>query len=243
MEGILSVKVMELLGELQTLSDRMDKMEARRREALAEKERIEERLEEARHGAEQKTEEHHALDIERRKKELLLRSEKERQQRIKGRVGEVKTSREYQAVISETNASKQTITTLEEAVLKDMEALEALEEEVRKWEEKVARIEADAEAARARFDSICEDTESQIAAGKEAEKAILAELPPEVVTKYKLIRSRLGGVAVAEAKDEACTACFMRIPPQRFIEVMRGLTVVQCPNCYRILIPARKAGE
>jgi predicted nucleic acid-binding Zn-ribbon protein len=243
MEGILSGRVMELLGELQTLSDSMDKMEARRREALAEKNRIEEKLEEARHDAEQKTEEHHALDIERRKKELLLRSEKERQQRIKGRVGEVKTSREYQAVISETNASKQTISTLEEALLKDMEALESLEAEVKKLEEKVERIEADANAACEKFDSTCEETEGQIASGKQGEKAILDELPPEVVTKYRLIRSRLGGVAVAEAKDEACTACFMRIPPQRFIEVMRGLTVVQCPNCYRILIPAKKAEE
>ena len=60
-----------------------------------------------------------------------------------------------------------------------------------------------------------------------------------MVAKYKLIRSRLGGVAVAEAKDEACTACFMRIPPQTYIEIAKKNRIMQCPSCHRILIPPR----
>jgi predicted nucleic acid-binding Zn-ribbon protein len=45
-----------------------------------------------------------------------------------------------------------------------------------------------------------------------------------------------------EARDEACTACFMRIPPQMYIEVIRRSKVLQCPNCHRILIPPAAEG-
>ncbi len=235
----MSEIILELLGELQALSDKMDKMGARRREAETELKRVEEKLQEAQGELAAKQEEHHAVDMERRKKELLLKNEKERQQRIKGRVGEVKTSREYQAVLAETNSSKQAITGIEEGLLKDMEALESLADSVKKLEEKVSRVEADAGEARGRFDAVIGETGSAMEECTAAEKSILAQLPPDVVSKYKLIRSRLGGVAVAQARAESCTACFMRIPPQRFNEVMRGKSVVQCPNCYRILIPAR----
>ncbi|PLX41517.1 MAG: hypothetical protein C0608_05355 [Deltaproteobacteria bacterium] len=232
-------QVLEQLGDLQGISDEIDKMELLRREALSELDAITERLEAARNVLEDREEKHHAIDIERRKKELQLREEKERHQRIKGRVGEVKTSREYQAVISETSSVKQAINQAEEGLLADMEALEGATNELKKAKETVAGIESEEAEAKAKYDKVCAETEEGISAGRAREREILNQMPPAIVSQYDLIRSRCGGVAVAEAKDEACTACFMKIPPQRYIEVLRANKVHQCPNCYRILIPPR----
>ena len=107
MEVALKGRVLELLGELQTISDRIDTMELMRKEVKAASDTIEERLSKAQSELEQQQAQKHVLDMERRKKEVQLKAEKERHQRIKGRVGEVKTSREYQAVVSETNSAKQ----------------------------------------------------------------------------------------------------------------------------------------
>jgi predicted nucleic acid-binding Zn-ribbon protein len=53
---------------------------------------------------------------------------------------------------------------------------------------------------------------------------------------YNRISARIrDGVAVAEARNGACTACFMALRPQVMSEVRRGDDIVTCDNCNRIL--------
>ena len=42
-------------------------------------------------------------------------------------------------------------------------------------------------------------------------------------------------IAVAEARNGACTACFMALRPQIMADVRRGNEVITCDNCNRIL--------
>ena len=43
------------------------------------------------------------------------------------------------------------------------------------------------------------------------------------------------GIAVAEARNGSCTACFMSLRPQVMAEIRRGDDVIICDNCNRIL--------
>jgi len=53
---------------------------------------------------------------------------------------------------------------------------------------------------------------------------------------YMRISARIrDGVAVAEARNGACMACFMALRPQAMAQVRRGEEVVTCDNCNRIL--------
>jgi len=53
---------------------------------------------------------------------------------------------------------------------------------------------------------------------------------------YNRISLRIrDGVAVAEARNGACTACFMALRPQMMAEVRRGEELVTCDHCNRIL--------
>ena len=235
----VSARVLELLGMLQEVADKIDILEAKRKEAAVEKERIETALAKAEKKLEEKLAEEHSLDMERRKCELKLKEEKERQARMKGRVAEVKTGREYQAVLAETNALKLSIQSLEEELAKGLEAHGAVSRENAELKESIARIKADLATATESYDKAVSETENQITAHREEEKSMLSQLPQDVKGRYNLIRSRRGGTAVVEAKGEACTACFMRIPPQAYIEIVRRSIVMQCPNCHRILIPPK----
>jgi len=42
-------------------------------------------------------------------------------------------------------------------------------------------------------------------------------------------------VAVAEARNRSCTACFMSLRPQVMAEIRRGEDIITCDNCGRIL--------
>ncbi|MCA1818393.1 MAG: C4-type zinc ribbon domain-containing protein, partial [Acidobacteria bacterium] len=62
------------------------------------------------------------------------------------------------------------------------------------------------------------------------------ELPKQMGAMYERIGKRIrNGVAMAEAKNGACTACFMALRPQVMADVRRGEEIITCDNCNRIL--------
>ncbi|MCA1557572.1 MAG: C4-type zinc ribbon domain-containing protein, partial [Acidobacteria bacterium] len=63
---------------------------------------------------------------------------------------------------------------------------------------------------------------------------------------YKRISTRIrDGVALAEARNNSCSACFMALRPQVMAEVRRGEEIIICENCNRILyyVPADAAQQ
>jgi uncharacterized protein len=48
-------------------------------------------------------------------------------------------------------------------------------------------------------------------------------------------------VALAEARNGSCSACFIALRPQVMSEVRRGEEIVTCDNCNRILYYQRTA--
>jgi predicted nucleic acid-binding Zn-ribbon protein len=239
----LEEDVLSLLARLQGVADEIDRIEAKRRAATEARERVEGDLLGAEETLAQCRERLHNFDIERRKRELAVKAERDRMQRVKSRLGEVKTSREYQAVLAEISAAKQTVTENEEALTKDQEVLETTAKEIQDLEGKVHGIQGDLEVAAIDLETVLAETEQVMAQRKAEEAEVLKALPVSVVDRYRLIRTRRGGLAVVEARDEACTACFMRIPPQTYIEVIRRTKVIQCPNCHRILVPPSQPFE
>ena len=59
----------------------------------------------------------------------------------------------------------------------------------------------------------------------------MASRGPNTVSKSRI----RDGVAVAEARNRSCTACFMSLRPQVMSEIRRGEEVLTCDNCGRIL--------
>ena len=65
---------------------------------------------------------------------------------------------------------------------------------------------------------------------------MFANLPKQMSGMYARIKARIrDGVAVAEARNRSCTACFMSLRPQVMAEIRRGEDVITCDNCGRIL--------
>ena len=53
---------------------------------------------------------------------------------------------------------------------------------------------------------------------------------------YNRISARIrDGIAMAEARNGACSACLMALRPQIMAQVRRGEEVITCDNCNRIL--------
>ena len=143
---------------------------------------------------------------------------------------------EYTAAIREADAARKQISTLETQILERMEALEKAEASLNERAEEIVSLNSDREARLQAFDEETRLQAEKLAMSRAERERLVAALPKSMGALYVRISARIrDGVAVAEARNGACMACFMALRPQAMAQVRRGEEVVTCDNCNRIL--------
>jgi hypothetical protein len=154
--------------------------------------------------------------------------------RYKGQLMEVKTNKEYTAMLHEIEAVEREIRAREDQILGEMEKAESLGVEVKREEAVFMEIEAqnrgEGRALEERAESLRKDAE-RLAAERDA---VAATVPSELRELFQRV-ARLRGIAVAEAKDAICQLCHVKLRPQMYLDLKRNEQIVQCPACSRIL--------
>ena len=175
---------------------------------------------------------------ERRQLESLLGMERDKVKKWEGRLGEIKTPREYAALSREIDIAKKTNDGQSEQ-LKELTAQAGeLKRVVDEKEEALSEAEAGAQAA-------VEEVEKQKAAADEKVRALDArraaavkQVDPGLLAKYENIKRRRAGVAIAPVVGMTCKGCHRNIPPQLAITLQRANSIETCPNCHRIIYSA-----
>lgn len=147
-----------------------------------------------------------------------------------------KNEKEYTAAIREADAARKHISELETKILEQMEALESAEGTIREREPEIAKLRTELEEKMKAFEEQTRRQAEELETSRIERERLLAALPKNLSANYKRISSRIrDGVAVAEARNGSCTACFMALRPQVMAQVRRGEEIITCDNCNRIL--------
>jgi predicted nucleic acid-binding Zn-ribbon protein len=151
---------------------------------------------------------------------------------------------EYTAAIREADAARKHISQLETQILEKMETIEQSEGVLKEREPEIVKLRAEMEDRIKAFEEQARTQTEELAAQRIERERLLATLPKQMSSLYNRISARIrDGIAVAEARNGSCTACFMALRPQVMAEVRRGDEVIICDNCNRILyyVPADAA--
>jgi predicted nucleic acid-binding Zn-ribbon protein len=176
-----------------------------------------------------------ALLKKKREKEKMLEETGEKIKKMRARVSEIKTNKEYQAHLKEIEASEKEISAVEDEILVIMEDFENSTKQQKEKEEKVNVEVEKINAFKRQLDAEVEKYEKELASLKEERKRLAASIDPEVYNVYMALLVSGGGVAVTRAKNEICLGCNMNIPPQLFVEIRKNEEIIQCTQCRRIL--------
>ncbi|HEX6285834.1 MAG TPA: C4-type zinc ribbon domain-containing protein [Pyrinomonadaceae bacterium] len=150
-----------------------------------------------------------------------------------------KKQEEYTAAIREADAARKQISTLETQILEQMESLEKAEAALNERADEIASLNSDREARLNAFDEETRLQSEQLVGARKERDQVFTNLPKAMSTMYSRISARIrDGVAVAEARNRSCTACFMSLRPQVMAEIRRGEEIITCDNCGRILFYA-----
>ncbi len=167
--------------------------------------------------------------------EVTLEEIKDKSKKLKLRASDLKTNKEYQAHLLEIQKVEEDIGKVEEDILIAMErvdekkrALAASKENFDRENDKVIQLKKELERkqveARKNLDTLLIKREK-----------LSQSIPPDLHDKYISLFESKNSLAVVRVKDEICLGCNMKMPPQRFAEVIKCDKLIICPQCGRIL--------
>ena len=170
----------------------------------------------------------------RRQNEAEVQDLETKRSKYKGQLMDVKTNKEYTAVLHEIEMVEREIRTREDQILEEMERAEALGQDVAREEEAFRSVEdagrtegAELDARKARL----EEERTKVAEGRDE---VAATIPEEPLQLYQRV-AKLRGTGLAEARDGMCQACHLKLRLQMWVEIRQNETVFQCAVCNRIL--------
>jgi predicted nucleic acid-binding Zn-ribbon protein len=159
----------------------------------------------------------------------------DRIEKYKDQLMQVKSNEEYRAMQKQIQAATEDVSTHEDMILAKMEESDQFQEELTARRKELEEGLAHVSKLEAELDSEAKKLHAELER-RNGERVELKEaLPEDLYVQYQQIKHLRGGVAVAEAKDEHCQECNVRLRPQVFSELRMGSKILRCDNCSRIL--------
>jgi predicted nucleic acid-binding Zn-ribbon protein len=138
-------------------------------------------------------------------------------------------------MLHEIQAAEDAIRTEEDKILEVMEQMEILEKELKGAEQEMLKRSAELQETIRKSTESVPLLESELARLREQKVVMESQVGGELLSRYRRIAEARKGVALAEAKDELCSACHVRIRPQMYADLLRTENIQACDSCSRIL--------
>ncbi len=183
-----------------------------------------------------------AGETNKRKHESQIQDLQQKISKYRDQMLSVKTNQEYKALTTEVDFAQQHIRDAEDKILEGMMAAESLDKDLKIAEAELKAEAAEIEKEKAEARSRTEIDEKQLAEWNGRRDKLRAVINPDTLRHYDRVL-KLRGSALAEAVDQMCSACRVRLRPQFYNDVRTNDQILICDSCHRILWydPAREA--
>jgi predicted nucleic acid-binding Zn-ribbon protein len=176
-----------------------------------------------------------AVQEKRRAEEKDAATVQGRLAKYKDQLLEVKTNREYTAMLHEIETAQNDIRVREDRILETMMAADDLNAEIKKADAELKVAEREVAAARVELGAEMTTLQGDIERTAAERQRLIVEIDRSVLGRFEQVARIRKGVAVAEARNGHCTICHVRLRPQVFNEIRRNASIIQCDSCQRIL--------
>jgi hypothetical protein len=181
-----------------------------------------------------------AQELENLKKQKLETEKEvaEMEEGIKGsrqRLMEIKSNIEYKAMLKEIAFKEDQRDQKETRVLELLELMGAQNQSIA---EQTQRLQEQRELVSSRSGEVKAEVtklKAKLAVLEKQRKELRKGIPAPLLKRYEFIRQRRNGTAISPVHEGVCFGCHMNILPQQFIDLQKGVEIIQCPHCQRIL--------
>ncbi len=172
---------------------------------------------------------------ERRSHEQDLDAHESHTEKMKSRLSELKSNKEYQAHLFEIEVANKKKGVIEEKILLCMEKIEQLQREAKDAQEKLSTVEKVFAQEKQTLDELEQRLSTELADLEAQQEVRSAHVDKGLLSRYHSIKALRKDHALAEIKDGICSGCRLQLPPQLISEVKRAQDLHTCPYCRRML--------
>jgi predicted nucleic acid-binding Zn-ribbon protein len=232
---------MELLKDLQGLDQELSRIRENRQKLEAEQQEIAAELERVQVMVDSLAADIAVLEEQRGELRQALLLERSNVEKAEGRLPEIKTQKEYLAVLKEIDAAKKINKDLSDRIQERDNEIAALEQEKTEKEQDLSDLKTGMEARSDEIRQLLEESGKDLEEKSSQRENRLQPLPPTLRKRYQLLMERRAGIAVVEARNGTCLGCNMHLPPQLFNSLFRADEIQSCPHCNRLLFVEKDA--
>jgi len=156
-------------------------------------------------------------------------------QKSKFRLNDVKSNKEYQAVLREIEEQKELIFEKEEAVIKCMEDIEIQEAECESNNGTLKEAQQEFNNKQDEFSQRMKDLDKEVQSLDKKRAELCQNVDKNFLERYNRLRKNLRGRVVTQVIKTICQGCNLGIPPQQYNELIKGVSIQSCPHCDRII--------
>jgi len=230
LDGKLKVLLM-----IQSIDTRLDDIRREKEETPREIEKLGDDLDLLKKAMEQDLSSLEELKEGRTKLERELEEIEPRFKKSKSRLNEVKSNKEYHAILKEIEELKELIFQKEEVVIKHMEEIEIQEKECAnngvRWEQS----QKEYKNKERKFLERMKELDSEVQSLNDRRTELSQKVDQDLLRTYNGLRMHLKGRVLVPVIDFVCQGCHLGIPPQQYNDLIKGDSLQSCPNCNRII--------
>jgi hypothetical protein len=174
---------------------------------------------------------------DRKKYELDVEQWKDRVKKYRDQTSQVKTNEAYKALQHEVQNAEDEIAKAEDRLLEQMMAGEEYDVRIKTSEKALKEVEEEVRGERKVIEANKASAEKELAELETERARLVVAIPENMLDNYDRIAKKHDGLALAEVRNERCSACGVIIRPQVIQQMGRSASdeIFHCETCTRII--------
>ena len=174
-----------------------------------------------------------AIEKELKVKEQDIAVEQEKIKKSERRLLSIKNLKEHDALSREIKLGKKVAGEIEESILEMITQTEDLKKTIDKKQAELSNLEKILVEKKGETEQLMATAKESVTALLTQKETIIVDVDPEYLKRYQIVKKARGN-AMAEMINGSCKACYISVPPQLNIRVLKQQQFLTCPNCNRI---------
>lgn len=178
-----------------------------------------------------------SLDLQKEKKEqeIELASKEEGIKKLQTQLYQLKTNKEYQAMLKQIDDTKADISVVEDKILQLLDTMDKIKSDIDKEKKKLLEEEDELNEQRKIVQDRIEEIDDKLAQLEAKRKQITPAVDHKILLQYEKILSSRDSLAIVSVKNNSCQGCNMQVPPQVINLIKMYERLITCEICNRIL--------
>jgi predicted nucleic acid-binding Zn-ribbon protein len=169
-------------------------------------------------------------------RQSLLEAKEKAIDKHSAELNNVKSNNTYKALLAEIDKAKADKSIIEDEILGLIDKIDKESVVVKQAEKELKDFENKMKIEIKEIESSLNNNEKEILALENTKAGYKLKVNQSILSHYERLRLGNDGLGIALVCEESCGACAMALRPQLINQASKGLDIVFCDNCSRILL-------